>query len=318
MQCDLSIIIVSYNTRTLSLVCLRSVYEQTSGVSFEVLVVDNASSDGSAQAIAAQFPQVRLIPLDKNVGFARANNIAAKHALAPYLLLLNPDTRILDGSIQKTLNFARSCSGPCIVGGRTYYPDGSLNYSSCHGRPTLWSLLCMGCGLSSLFRCSRIFDPESLGRWERDTTREVDVITGCFLLIERGLWERLKGFDENFFMYGEDTDLCIRARNIGVRCINFADARLIHHGGASEKVRPDKMIRLFQAKAQLFRKHWAPSSVWLGMVLLRMWALTRMTALSLLRLVAKRYEASYQSWREIWRRSAEFTASVASASEVRQ
>ena len=306
MQYDVSVIIISYNTKALTLDCLRSIYEQTSGLSFEVIVADNASTDGSAQAIAAQFPQARLLALKGNYGFARANNVAAKVATAPHLLLLNPDTVILDGAIQKVVAFARSCTDPCIVGGRTYHADGTLNYSSCHGRPTVWSLLCMGSGLSSLCRRNRLFDPESLGPWERDTVKEVDAVTGCFLLIPRRLWEELNGFDEVFFMYGEDTDLCIRARKLGVRCISFPEARLIHHGGASERVRPDKMVRLFQAKVQLFRKHWNPRTVWFGVWMLRLWAFTRVLALGMLSLVTARYESSYRTWREIWRRSSEF------------
>jgi N-acetylglucosaminyl-diphospho-decaprenol L-rhamnosyltransferase len=307
MQCDVSIIVVSFNTRMLTLDCLRSVYAQTSGISFEVIVVDNASSDRSADAIAREFPQVRLLPLTENVGFARANNLAAKDAKGRFLLLLNPDTVVLDGAIQKALAFARSCDGPCIVGGRTFRADGSLDHSSCHGRPTVWSLLCMGSGLSSIFRGNRVFDPESLGKWPRDTVRDVDAVTGCFLMISRDLWNQLGGFDEQFFMYGEDTDLCIRAWKLGARCINFPDARVIHYSGASEKIRPDKMIRLFQAKVQLFRKHWAPGTVWLGISMLRFWAFTRMTGLRMLRLLAGQYESSYQSWREIWRRSSEFS-----------
>jgi GT2 family glycosyltransferase len=121
------------------------------------------------------------------------------------------------------------------------------------------------------------------------------------------LWDRLGGFDESFFMYGEDTDLCLRAWELGQACAVCPDARLVHYGGASEKVRPDKMVRLFRAKAQLVAKHWKPSSVWAGLAALRLWALTRMTALGVLRLARPRLAGAYHAWAEVWRRRAEFS-----------
>ena len=170
---DVSILIISYNTRELTLACLESVYAQTSGISFEVIVADNASADGSADAIAEKFPQAKLVRLEKNIG--------------EYLLLLNPDTVILDGAVQKVLAHAKTKNPGGIVGGRTYFADRSLNYSSCHGKPPPWSMFCMASGLTSLLRRSAIFAPEALGAWKRDTVRQVDAVTGCFLLLPREL-----------------------------------------------------------------------------------------------------------------------------------
>ena len=305
---DLSVLIISYNTRELTLACLESVYAQTRGIDFEVIVLDNASADGSADAIAARFPQVKLFALRQNFGFARANNLAAKQASGEYLLLLNPDTVVLDGAIQKALAFARARPEFGIVGGRTFFGDMSLNYTSCHGRPTPWSLLCMGTGVSSLARRSRWLNPESLGSWQRDTEREVDVVTGCCCLLSRALWDELRGFDESFFMYGEDTDLCIRARKLGRRCALFPDARLIHHGGRSERVRADKMVRLFRAKSQLFHKHWGPRAARFGVSMLSLWAITRMLAHGALASSRIRGKTSYEAWRQIWLRRAEFSS----------
>src|SRR5690606_14326374 len=112
-------------------------------------------------------------------------------------------------------------------------------YNSCHGRPTLWSLICLGTGLASLFRRSRCLNPESLGSWKRDSVREVDAVTGCFLLIGRELWNELGGFDESFFMYGEDTDLCLRSWAKGRPCLICPEAKLIHYGAQADRVRPD-------------------------------------------------------------------------------
>jgi GT2 family glycosyltransferase len=305
---DVSIIIISYNTRELTLACLRSVYQQTRDVAFEVIVLDNASSDGSADAIAAGFPQTRLIRLEKNVGFARGNNLAAVDAQGDFFLLLNPDTEIMDAAVQKVVAFARNRRTPTITGGRTFFADGSLNYNSCHGRLTPWSAFCMGMGLSSVFRRSWLFDPESLGCWKRDTVRKVDAVTGCFLLIDRHLWKKLNGFDESFFMYGEDTDLCLRAWQTGASCVIFPDARLIHHGGQSEKVRADKMLRLFRAKGQLIQRHWPRYQKGFGIEMLSLWIWTRMVGLRLLSGLGISDGSGYAEWREIWGRRREIGA----------
>ena len=297
----LSILVVSYNTRELTLACLGSVYAQTAGLDFEVILVDNASEDGSAAAIKGAFPQVTVIESAENLGFARANNLAGRSASGEYLLLLNSDTVVLDHAINRILEFAEQHLDAGIVGGRTFFEDGSLNASSCHGRQTPWSLFCLGTGLAAVFRGSRWFDPESLGAWQRDTVAEVDAVSGCFLLIRRELWDKLGGFDESFFMYGEDMDLCLRAWKSGTKCMITPDARIIHHGGRSERVRSEKMLRLFQAKAQLIRKHWPRRSAWFGIRMLGLWCFTRMAGTSILVKVSGRYAESRAQWAEIWR-----------------
>jgi GT2 family glycosyltransferase len=307
VEMDVSILVISYNTRDLTLACLDSVFKETRQVTFEVILLDNASADGSADAVAERYRQVRLIRSNQNLGFAKGNNVAAREARGEYLLLLNSDTLILDGAVDKVMSFARSHPETGIVGGRTYFGDGSLNPTSCHGRPTPWSLLCMGLGLSSMFRGSRLFDPESIGGWKRDSVREVDAVTGCFFLIRRSLWELLGGFDERFFMYGEETDLCLRAWKAGSRCAINPEATLIHYGGKSERTRADKMAKLFRAKTQLFEKHWRPGTRWFGGTMLRLWAFTRMAGTGLLANAQPSRMATYEAWREIWRRRAEWS-----------
>src|SRR5690606_2943956 len=118
---------------------------------------------------------------------------------------------------------------------------GSLNPTSCWGRSTPWSEFCHAVGLSAAFRGSRLLNPEGLGSWRRDSVREVDIVTGCFLLLPRALWERLGGFHPDFFMYGEEADLCLRARRLGVRPIITPEATIVHYGGRSENKRIQKM-----------------------------------------------------------------------------
>jgi GT2 family glycosyltransferase len=166
--------------------------------------------------------------------------------------------------------------------------------------------MCRALALSALFRNSRWFDPESIGGWRRDSVREVDIVTGCFFLLKRRLWERLGGFDRAFFMYGEEADLCLRAAAIGVRCMICPDACIVHYGGASETVRADKIIRLFRAKSLLYQRHWSRRAARWGPATLDLWVLTRLIALSALRFAGPRARSAFETWRSIWRGRAEW------------
>ena len=279
---DVSILIVSYNTRELTRAALAAVYEQTKSVSFEVIVVDNASTDGSAEMIAALPQEPQFIGLRDNIGFARANNLGARLVRGRYLLLLNPDTVVLDGAIDKLVAFARATPKARIWGGRTLFGDGRLNLSSCWGRMTPWNQLCRATGLTGIFPKSEFFNGETYGAWQRDTARQVDIVSGCFFLIEKALWDGLSGFDPLFFMYGEEADLCLRAHAFSARPMITPDATIIHYGGASEKTQTGKMVRLLAAKASLIDRHWQPFTAPIGRTLLSLWPLSRSLALSIL------------------------------------
>jgi len=307
---ELSVLIVSYDTKELTLSCLDALERTASGLSLETIVVDNASRDGSPEAIVRRHPRVHVVSSPENLGFARATNRAARLAEGEHLLLLNPDTELRAGALQGALELARLHPEAGIVGGRTLFPDGSLNPSSCWGAPTLWSLLCHATGLASLLRRNRFFDPESLGSWPRDSVRRVDIVSGCFLLIRRELWLALGGFDEAFFMYGEDADLCLRARAAGHACMITPAAELVHHGGASERSRPDKLVRLFRAKAQLFAKHWPRARARTGARLLGLWALSRMLAFRALSFASARSRERARTWSSVWSRRREWLDAV--------
>lgn len=290
----LSIVVISYNTREMTLACLRSVVAETT-VPYELIVVDNASQDGSAEAIAAEFPQAVLIAETVNHGFGPAHRIARAHVTAPWLLLLNPDTVVLDHALDRLLAFAERTPQAGIWGGRTLYADGTLNPSSCFGRMTLWSVFCRVVGLNGVFRSSRLFNSEYYGAWPRDTEAEVDIVTGCLLLIATETWDRLDGFNDVFVMYGEEVDLCLRARGIGLRPRITPEAVIIHHGGASETVRADKMVRLMRAKMELIKRHFPPGQRGLGLAMFRLWPFTRA-------LIGR----GGGSWAEVWQRRAEW------------
>jgi len=302
---DLSILIVSYNTRDLTIQSLRTLIEHSSDVRCETIVIDNASSDGSAAAIEATFPSVRLIRLEENVGFAAANNIAAKHACGEKLLLLNPDTITLNGAVRSLLEFSERRPEAGIWGGRTYLDERleALNPGSCWGLPTLWSLFCETLGLNAIFSDSLLFNSEHYGSWLRDEEREVGMVSGCFLLISRPLWNRLGGFDTRFFMYFEDTDLNIRARQLGYRPAITPEATIIHFGGASEPDQAEKLERFFQSKARLIRCHWSRGSARIGMALLMLRPLVRSIAYQLAGWSnPTRFGGQARTWRTVWRR----------------
>ena len=305
---DVSIIVVSYNTRAMTEAALSSILAETRTTSYEVIVVDNASSDGSAEMIAAHPLQPRLIPLRDNVGFARANNLAAREARGRFLLLLNPDTLVLDCAIDRLVAFARRRPEARIWGGRTLFADGRLNPASCWNRMTPWSLFCRASGLAVFFPGFELFNGEAIGGFARDDERRVDIVSGCFFLIETALWRGLHGFDPLFFMYGEEADLCLRAHAFSARPMITPDATIVHYGGASERVRSDKMVRLLAAKASLIDRHWRPAFAGTGRALLAAWPLTRMiatSAIAVLTFGAMMGETA-TTWRQVWARRSEW------------
>jgi GT2 family glycosyltransferase len=159
-------------------------------------------------------------------------------------------------------------------------------------------------GLRALFPKSSAFDPRSYGRWQRDTVREVAIVTGCLFLIDREIWSDLGGFDREFFMYGEETDLCMRAVAHGARPIITPDATIIHYGGASEGLFEDKVVRLLDGEVRLFRRHWPPLYSWLAIRLTLFGVWLRAVGYSMLDRV--RGNKNPSTWRKIWRRRAEW------------
>ena len=298
----LSIIVISYNTCGMTLDCLKSIYDQVILKDFDIILIDNNSTDGSAEEIREQFPVVRLFALNENLGFAKANNYAAQCSQAEYLLLLNPDTVVLNGAIDKLLAFAKNNERAGIWGGRTLFGDGQLNPTSCWKKMTVWGLFCNALGVTKVFPDSFLFNPEAYGGWKRDCIKTVDIVTGCFFLIKRNLWNELNGFDERFFMYGEEADLCLRAKKLGYSPMITPEAEIIHFGGASEKVRSDKLIKLLKAKVQLIKNHWNPLTQYLGVILIALWPLGRYFAFWFLSTFFNNsnFNEKFNVWKDVW------------------
>ena len=294
---DLSILIVTYRNPEMTAACLSSVFEQTRDLSFEVLVHDNASDDSTPQVIAERFPEVDLSQGEGNLGFARANNRLAERARGHWLVLLNPDTVVLDGALQRLVAAGEDAPSAVPLGGRTLRPDDSLDPSSCWGAPSRWSLFCFGAGLTTAFPKSRYLDPESLGRWERDTWREVGIVTGCLALVPSAVWRQLGGFDETFWMYGEDADLSMRARRLGYRPAITPRATITHHVGASSAATGPKTVLVLRAKVTLLTKHWSSTARWFGISMLLLGVGLRAG----LELVLRRRDPA-APWTHAWRR----------------
>lgn len=312
----LSILVVSHNTRAMTLACLDSIVAATREVSYEIIVVDNASTDGSAEAIAGHFAKPHLIARTDNLGFGGGNNLAFEHARGELLLLLNPDTIVLDGAIDRLVAFARRRPAAMVWGGRTLFGDGRLNPSCAWGRMTVWRLACRALGLTGLAPRCNLLNGEALGGWRRDSEREVDIVSGCFFLVPATLWRRVGGFDPVFFMYGEEADLCLRARALGARPAVTPEATIIHHGGASEATREGKMVKLLAAKATLIDRHFAFGLRHIGLALNAAWPLSRWLALTALAAATGAAETKERAgvWKRIWQRRAEWRGGWRAAS----
>lgn len=285
----------------MTLECIRSVFKETKSVAYEIIVLDNASGDGSADAIRNEFDtKIKLIESEQNYGFAQGNNLAAELATGDYLLLLNPDTVVIDGAIDYLIHFVNDFPQAKIWGGRTLFGDKTLNPGSCWAKQTIWGLICQALGLTSLFRKSTLFNPEGIGGWNRDGIREVDIVCGCFLLLKLQFWLELGGFRKEFFMYGEEADLCLRAKSLGAKPMVTSKATIIHYGGASEKIRADKLVRLLTAKMLLIEFHFPKALKGLGKWLLYMWPKSRNYAHIFLSILGrKKSKEAAESWKQV-------------------
>lgn len=304
MKADVAIIIVSYNSAKHIEACLNSVLTQRKTVAQQVIVVDNASRDHTATIVREKFPEVTLLQPGKNLGFAAGVNYGGQHADAEFILLLNPDTIILNHAVDVIVEFARKNPEHGVFGGRTLKPDGTLEPSSCWGEPTLWSIAMFGLGLSALLPKNRWLDPESLGHWQRDSVREVGVITGCFLLTPKSVWDSLEGMDERYFMYGEDVDFAMRARRAGYRPTICPGAQLVHEVGQCSETQIHKALLLYRGKASLVRTHWRSPTKWLALFLLAAGTGLRAGLSSVSSFVSRDRDPG--RWQTLWRRRHEW------------
>jgi GT2 family glycosyltransferase len=254
-KATVSVIIVSWNARKYLLQCLASLSADACRYPMEIIVVDNASSDGSADSVASCYPDVHLIRNAENVGFAKANNIGVSASTGEYLCFVNSDVKVLPHCVTGLIDFCREHPKVGMVGPRIIGGDGKLQ-RSCRGFPTVWNMFCRALAFDTLFRKSKIFTGYSLSYWAQDSVRPVDILTGCFWLVRRNALTEVGLLDENFFMYGEDMDWCKRFWIHHWEVVFVPSSEAIHYGGASSSNSPVRFyIEMQRADLQYWKKH---------------------------------------------------------------
>lgn len=254
---DVSILVVNYNTCQLTVDCLRSVYASKTEYRYEVILIDNNSSDDSVAVISEQFPQARLIENTQNTGFAKANNQGMEIAQGRYILLLNSDTIVQQDTLQTMVAFMDNNPLTGAAGCKVILPNGSLDKACRRGFPTPSASFYYAFGLSKLFPDNPRFNQYQLGYRDPDQEYPVDCLVGAFMLVRRETVEQVGGLDEDFFMYGEDIDWCYRIKQAGWGIHYYPRTQIIHVKGGSARKRPVKIIYEFHRAMILFhRKHY--------------------------------------------------------------
>ncbi len=249
-----SVIVVTWNSLEMTAACLESLFANLGSVAADVIVVDNASADGSAAELPRRFPALRVIANSTNLGFATANNQALRSARGDYFLLLNSDTLVRGDVIARSLRYLDEHPRVGVMGCRVLNTDGTLQLS-CSREPDLVNIALLTSGLD------RLPWPRWLGRyqmrhWTRDDERDVDVVSGCYMLVRRSALDEVGLLDESFFFFGEETDWCQRFRARGW-AVRFAPVgEIVHHGSASAvKLEEGRSLLLTDALCRLQRKH---------------------------------------------------------------
>lgn len=257
---DLSIIIVNYNVKEFLTNLLHSLRTAVKNITHEIIIVDNASEDGSIEIIKSKFPDVKLIENKKNVGFGSANNQALKIAEGKYFLLINPDTIVKEDTLEKMIELMDADPSIGAAGCKVLNPDGTLQLACRRSFPGPWTSFTKVVGLSKLFPNSKIFAKYNLTYLDENNSYEVDALSGAFMMIRKSVYDQIGGFDQQFFMYGEDLDLCYRIQKAGYKVYYFHETEIIHYKGESTKRSSIDETKIFYQAMQLFvRKHFAAS-----------------------------------------------------------
>jgi GT2 family glycosyltransferase len=253
---DLSVIILSYNTRDLLEQSLRTVAEAASGINAELFVVDNASRDGSADMVAEKFPGVRLIRNEKNLGFAAGNNVALRLVTGRYVLLLNSDTIVRQDTLSCLMSFLEVHPEAGAAGCKILNPDGSLQLSCRRGFPTPTAALAKLFGLSRLFPNSARFARYNLTYLDPDDINEVDALSGSCMMVRKEAVDQAGMLDEDYFFFGEDLDWCFCIRQAGWKIFYVPETEIIHFKGESSRAEEMRVLyRFYQAMSIFATKH---------------------------------------------------------------
>lgn len=270
-----TIAIVSYNTGVFLTRCLASIYANPPSGPFEVVVVDNASSDDSVDQVRAEFPEVRLIPSDRNLGFAGATNCALERAAGDVLVMLNPDTEVRPGALEQLAAFLRTRPEAGAAGPKLAGPTGKSELS-CHPFPNLWQTLIGQLGLERLLPGSRLFGARDMTWWDHADPRRVGWVSAACLAVSRAAWEKVGPLDESYFMYSEDVDWCYRLAKAGLECWYLPTVEVVHYeAGSWGSASRERILASHRANFRFFAKHHGRSSLVLMCLLVGLGALLR-------------------------------------------
>ena len=253
---SISIIIVSWNARRYLEGCLASIRQHGKPCVREIIVIDNGSSDGSPEMVARDFPEVKLIRSNENLGFARANNLGVMHCSGRFVAFINSDVVVHEGCFEKLAGYLEDNEPVGLVGPKVFWGDGSLQ-RTCRFFPGFWNLTCQALGLDRMFPGRSFFGGREMRNWDFNNTAEVEVLGGCFWLARRTAMGEVGPLDERFFFYGEDVDWCKRFGARGWKVVLVTEASATHYGGASSSNMPLRYsIEMLRANLVYWAKHY--------------------------------------------------------------
>jgi GT2 family glycosyltransferase len=252
---QISVIIVNWNAQRYLRDCLTSIHESGGSLVREIIVVDNASTDGSPDMVAELFPEVMLIRSSENLGFARGTNLGIEHASGPLLALINSDVIVHKGCFEQLTKILEIDSGVGLAGPRIVGGDGRLQ-RTCMRFPTVWNLTCRILALDRVLSRWPFFSGFEMRHWDCDHQGEVEVLSGCFWLARKAAVRQVGGLDERFFFYAEDVDWCKRFHDAGWKVVFVPEATATHFGGGSSSNAPLRYsIEMLRANLAYWEKH---------------------------------------------------------------
>ncbi|HZY10836.1 MAG TPA: glycosyltransferase family 2 protein [Bacteroidota bacterium] len=253
----LSIVIVGYNSAQFLQNCLKSIFSQTPPFQLEVIVVDNASTDNSVSLIRQHYPQTKIISNEENKGFACGNNQGICQSLGQYILLLNPDTVVLDPALERLVDYIEATPDVGAVGPKIFNLDGSLQRTGV-SFPSVWNLIVEVFFLDVIFPKSRLFGRHRRLYEDPNQINEVDYVQGSCLLIRKNILDDIGSLDESFFIFFEETDLCFRLKKAGWNVLYFPDASIIHYGRGGLGYYDDvSLVQFHRSYLRFIKKHYS-------------------------------------------------------------
>jgi GT2 family glycosyltransferase len=251
----ISVVIVVWNAKKYVLDCLESLSRHCAGLDLEVIIVDNASTDGTPELVERRFPDFKLIRNSENLGFAKANNIGIQASSGEYICLVNSDVKFTGDCISPMMRYLIANPDVSMLGPKMLAANGEVRRSTMRF-PTVWNQFCRSLGLDLAVKGSHIFGGLLMADFDHQSTRPVEVLAGWFLMVRRSAVQRVGLLDPQFFIYGEDVDWCYRFRQAGEQVLFFADGEAIHYGGASSSHAPLRFyLEQYFANFQYWRKH---------------------------------------------------------------